>query len=74
MKPVTTNRPVYARIDAAPAYLVWVTPRANQGQIVEVSYATGVRGPGANYDACEGDPWRRIIDHSDGTTEYAHLV
>jgi hypothetical protein len=68
-----TYKPVPA--SAVPANLVWITPRRNQGQIVEVSYSTGVpSGRETNYEADEGDPWQRTIDHADRSTTYARLA
>jgi hypothetical protein len=62
------------RSEEVPAGLVWVVPRRNQGQIVEVAYATGVpAGRSCNYDADEGDPWQRTTDSSDGSVTYARL-
>jgi hypothetical protein len=43
----------------------WSTPRAAQGQIVEVSYS---EGPGMRRPAeCDhGDQYRRVVDTSEG--------
>ena len=68
---VTSGR--YVEIPAArvPADLIWVTPRRYQGQIVEVSYSTGVpSGRDVNYDAAHGDPYRRVVDHGDSSVWY----
>lgn len=51
---------------AIPAGIMWDTPRANQGQIIEVSYGDfgrGLRG--------HGDRYRRVTDRSDGSVTYA---
>lgn len=43
-----------------PADLTWDTPRRNQGQAVEVQYAS----PGARDGGAEGDLYKRVIDHT----------
>lgn len=49
----------------------WDTPRRHQGQIVEVSYASW---PRSSREADVLDPYKRVIDHSDGTVEYYRRV
>ena len=39
----------------------WITPPANQGQMVEISYG----------DSYDGKGWQRIYDRSDRTVNYA---
>lgn len=51
-----------------PDGLIFHTPRQNQGQIVEVSYSSG--RPGDRSEAGPGDTYKRVVDHSDGTTDY----
>jgi hypothetical protein len=63
----------YKQVPASevPGNLIWVTPRRNQNQIVEVSYSTGIPARrGVNYEADEGSPWMRELDHSDRITVY----
>ena len=58
-----------------PGGIVWVTPARSQGQTVETSYSRGI--PGArlvNYDAADGDAYRRVTDHSGGTVTYYRLA
>ncbi len=55
-------------LDDIPAGVRWMTPRHLQGQIVEVSYACPT---GDMSEACKGDAYRRIIDRSDQSIEYA---
>lgn len=61
----------YVRIPSVdlPSDIRWDTSRADQGQIVEHSYAS----PGSASEAGEGDPYYRILDHSTGNAEYYHL-
>lgn len=47
-----------------PAGVRFDTPRWNAGQIIEVQYGTHSR-----YEAGDGDPWKRVIDHSVGGAE-----
>lgn len=54
-----------------PTNLIWVTPRRNQGQIVEVSFSNGIpAGRRVNYEADDGDPWMRSVDRSDNTVRF----
>ncbi len=72
---MTTKSTTYKPVPSAPSNLIWITPRRHQGQIVEVSYATGVpAGRGVNYDADSGDPWKRVEDHSTGQVSYYRLA
>jgi hypothetical protein len=61
---------IYVGYEPVPDGLVWYTPDRLRGKTVEVSYSTGVHNHGANIVADEGDPWRRTVDRSDGTTYY----
>jgi len=46
-------------------------PWRNQNQIVEISYSRGIpAGREVNYEADEGDPYMRAVDHSGGLTTY----
>lgn len=52
---------------------IWVTPRQHEGAMVETQYSRGIpAGRGVNYDAAEGDPYMRTVDHTrnDLTTYY----
>jgi len=68
----TPMRHRYTQIDAtdlpAQGNLRWDTTGADRGQIVEVSYSHGARS--YRSEAGRGDPYMRIIDHSDGSIEY----
>lgn len=44
-------------------------PRRNQGQIIEVAYGDFGRSPNDN-----GDPWKRVVDRSDGSVQYYRRV
>lgn len=57
--------------DKLPADLRWDTPRQNQGQIFEVSYADW---PTCADEACNGSKYRRDHDRSDNTTTYYERV
>jgi hypothetical protein len=66
-----TYDPIGASMLPAGGKIIWVTPRRCQGQIVEVSYSRGIpAGKGINYEADAGDPYMRVIDHSDGHVAY----
>lgn len=54
-------------VDEIPAGVRWDVPGRNQGQIVEVAYATPVR---CNSEAGPGDEYRRTTDGSDGSVGY----
>lgn len=51
-----------------PQGLIFHVPRQNQGQIVEVAYASS--SPGDYTEACHGDAYKRVTDHSDRSVEY----
>ena len=56
-----------------PGSIVFTVPRRHQGQAVEVAYSRGIpAGTGANMDADDGDPWKRVTDGSDGSVRYYH--
>ena len=58
----------YVRCSEAdiPAAARWCVPRRNQGQTVEVAYAS----PGRRDEADHGDEYRRTTDRSTGTVTY----
>jgi len=56
----------YRQISTEPKVIRWDTPRANQGQMIQVSY--GDTRWEAEYG--EGDRYQRVIDHSTGETWY----
>ena len=62
---MTTTKPTYTEVPefSVPKHARWTTPRANQGQMVEVSYSTG--DPNQRDESGPGDRFRRVIDHSD---------
>lgn len=67
----------YTAIPASevPGDLVWIIPRRNQGQIVEVAYSNGVPdGRSVNYDADEGARYKRVTDRSDRSVIYYRLA
>lgn len=71
MKNLSTKNEIISYIPCTevslPAGLRFHTPRWNQGQIIEVSYAS----PGRRDEATAGDEYRRTIDRSTGLTTYA---
>src|SRR5690606_23694362 len=56
----------YHRISTEPKVIRWDTPRANQGQMIQVSYGDTRWAP----EYGEGDRFMRVIDHSTGETWY----
>lgn len=65
------TRYVEVRESQLPPGLRFVTPRHNQGQIVEVSYADH---PGARDEPAAGDPWKRVEDRSGCSVRYYRRV
>jgi hypothetical protein len=56
---------------AVPATLVWTAETASRNSIVRTEYSTGrPAGQGGNYEACDGDPYMRVTDDSDGSVTY----
>ncbi len=54
-----------------PPGVIWVTPRRNQGQIVEISYSIGIpAGRDLNYAADDGARYKRVEDRADGAIRH----
>jgi hypothetical protein len=49
----------------------WDVPPQNQGQIVEVAYHAK---PKQGYESCDGEPYKRVVDRSDGSVAYYRLA
>lgn len=67
---MTTVKVTYTEVPESkvPAGARWTTPRANQGQTVEVSYSTG--NPRQRDESGRGDRFQRVVDHSDRSVWY----
>lgn len=56
--------------DEIPADVRWEVPARNQGQMVEVAYAS----PGSRYCADHGDKYQRVLDRSVGPAAFRYYV